>query len=376
MRTTAKEEPIHWTEHGIPFRNLWYMLLYAMNELPLRRISNLEDIEESPPLDAQLAIILSKLIEQRLRIGLGRDYIDDRRLLKGIKGRIDFSECIKKHLFERNQFVCRFQRFSVNEPKNQIIRSTLLRLVQAGEFGPDVESANKIRHKLRALVRAFEGVDLIELKPELIRRIKLGRNDGDYRLILAVCELLLLRLMPRDSEGIHKLPSVDRDAFVYHRIFEKFVANFYRFHLDGWDVIHGKLLRWKTKSPSRYLPIMRPDITLQEKSSGKMIIIDTKFTAKTLIKGRTGKEQFVSQHLYQLYAYLRTQEHISENHRNATGILLYPSTGKRVISESIELQGLTMRIEQVDLTSPWQEIERFLLNLISSIGGAVLDRSS
>jgi len=376
MRTTAKKEPIHWTKYGIPFRNLWYMLLYAMNELPLRRISNLEDIEESPPLDAQLAIILSKLIEQRLRIGLGRDYIDDRRLLKGIKGRIDFSECIKKRSFERNQFVCRFQHFSVNEQKNQIIRSTLLRLVQAGEFGPDVENANKIKHKLRALVRAFEGVDLIELKPELIRRIKLGRNDGDYRLMLAVCELLLLRQMPRDSEGIRNLPSVDRDAFVYYRIFEKFVANFYRFHLDGWNVIHEKQLKWYQKNSSRYLPIMRPDIFLQEKSSGKIIIIDTKFTAKTLVKGRTGKEQFVSHHLYQLYTYLKTQGHLSENHNNATGILLYPSTDKRVISESIELQGPTIRIEQVDLTLPWQEIERFLLNLISSIDGTVLDRSS
>jgi 5-methylcytosine-specific restriction enzyme subunit McrC len=64
-----------------------------------------------------------------------------------------------------------------------------------------------------------------------------------------------------------------------------------------------------------------------------------------------------------MYAYLRTQEHLSESHNQATGILLYPTVDYN-LSESIELENHIIRIESVDLTAPWQNIERELLNIV------------
>jgi len=60
---------------------------------------------------------------------------------------------------------------------------------------------------------------------------------------------------------------------------------------------------------------------------------------------------------------LKSQEHLSEGHRSASGILLYPAI-QYTFSERIELQDHLMRIECIDLSAPWQDIEGHLLDLI------------
>ena len=108
---------------------------------------------------------------------------------------------------------------------------------------------------------------------------------------------------------------------------------------------------------------MIPDLVLQENSSNRMMILDTKFTAHSLVQNQWGKPEFDSSHLYQLYAYLKSQEHVSEAHHNAVGILLYPAVQSQ-LSERIELQDHVMRIESVDLAAPWQEVERRLTEIV------------
>jgi len=103
---------------------------------------------------------------------------------------------------------------------------------------------------------------------------------------------------------------------------------------------------------------------MQERSTQLMIVLDTKFTAGSLVENQWSKAVFDSAHLYQLYAYLKSQEHISEAHRTAFGILLYPAAGGK-FSERVKLQDQIIRIESVDLAAPWQEIEGQLLEIIA-----------
>jgi 5-methylcytosine-specific restriction enzyme subunit McrC len=95
-----------------------------------------------------------------------------------------------------------------------------------------------------------------------------------------------------------------------------------------------------------------------------MIVLDTKFTTHSLLENQWGKAIYDSSHLYQLYAYLKSQEHVSEAHRKAVGILLYPAVRNK-ISERVSLQDQILRIESVDLAAPWQEIEAELLQLVT-----------
>lgn len=55
-------------------------------------------------------------------------------------------------------------------------------------------------------------------------------------------------------------------------------------------------------------------------------MVDTKYYKTTLANGPYGTAKFKSENLYQIYAYLRTQEHRSEAHGSAEGMLLYPTT--------------------------------------------------
>lgn len=356
-------DAIHWTVHGIPFRNIWHMLLYAWNTLAINNSINMEDVEKAPSLDALLASILVKLVQQRFRIGLGRNYVDEKNLLRCIRGKIHFTDSLKYRTFEHGQAFCEFQQYSVNVPKNQIIRSTLVRLIQTGQFGPDRKRAEDLRHSLRRLTRDLDGVDLIEVRRDFIRRQQLGRNDSDYRLMLAICELFIQRLMPTDSTGQYGLPTLDRDALTLHSIYEQFVANFYRIHLKGYNINTKSNLAWHAKQFNQYLPWMKPDLIMEHQTSGKIIILDTKFTAQSLIDNQYGKLVFDSSHLYQMYAYLNTQKHLSEQHRRASGILLYPAIHSN-LSEKIDLDDQQMRIECVDLTAEWKMIEKQLLDLI------------
>jgi 5-methylcytosine-specific restriction enzyme subunit McrC len=355
-------ESIQFTEYGIPIRNLWYMLLYAWNAAPMARNWQ-NEVESAPTLDILLASILAKLVQQRMRIGLGRSYMVEEQLVRGIRGRIDFAKSLKLRSFEKGKTYCRYQSYSPNVPKNQIVRSTLVRLVQTGDFGPNRKEAEFLRHRLRWLSRGLEGIDLIEVEPEIIQRQQLGRNDSDYRLMLAICELILQRQMPTDSTGKRGLAITNKDMLTLHRTYERFVANFYKIHLNGWLVKPQATLSWHAKYSGTHLPSMQPDLVLKEKASGRVIVLDTKFTARSLIANQWGGQVFDSGHLYQIYAYLRSQEHLSEFHGCSTGILLYPTIQSR-LEENIALQDHQIKIASVDLAAPWLEIEQQLVNLI------------
>ena len=352
------------TEHGIPIRNLWYMLLYAWNETPLSPYWKMVDSDDSPSLDALLASVLSRTIQQRLRIGLGCNYVPEQRLLRGICGRIDITKSIKQRSFERGQAFCRFEEFSINAPMNQIIRSTLYYLVQAGNFGTEDARAIELRHRLRWLTRALHGVDLIELTPDMIRRQQNQRHDHDYRIMLAICEFVLKRRMPTEWEGYSFRSQLDRDRYTIYRIYQQFVTNFYRHHLQGWAVRPEQPLRWHDEHDNPFLPRMRPDLILTENArDGRKIVLDTKFTAKSLIQNQWGKEMFDPSHLYQIYAYLRTQEHRSRQHMEASGILLYPAVAEE-LDEMIPLPNHHIYIECVDLAASWQHVEQRLMDVV------------
>jgi 5-methylcytosine-specific restriction enzyme subunit McrC len=362
---TASGSNIVWyTEYGIPIRNLWHMLLYAWHEFPIKKYSSMFNVEDAPTLDALLASILGMLIQQRLRIGLGRNYTNRMQEIHGVRGRINFAESLKQRSFENAQAVCEFHQYNSSVLKNRIIRSTLARLVQTGSFGSNQVISDKLRHQLRQLTRSLDGIDLIELQLDVIRREQLIRHDSDYRIMLSICELVVQRQMPTEMSGGRTMPTLDHDAFMLHNIYERFVANFYRIHLKGWTVKSQSRLSWHAKYENPYLPSMQPDLILENKITGEIIILDTKFTAGSTVENQWGKQVFDSSHLYQLYAYLNSQKHLSAKHHKATGILLYPTIHNK-LSEKVELEDHVMRIESVDLTAPWQEIEKRLIEIVT-----------
>ena len=357
----SAEKTPYTTKTGIPIRNLWHMLLYVWKSTHLFGRWRFE-IENAPNMDALMASILSFQIKQRLRIGLGRDYRKEAGEIYGIRGCVDFNESMRRMSFPHGRAFCRYQLFQANVPKNQIIKSTLARLVQVGQFGVDLGSSETLRTKLRRLIQEMEGIDIIELKPSTIRREQLKHHDADYGLMLSLCYLSYLHQMPCETPDDQYLPELDRDSFILYDIYEKFVAEFYKYRLTEWDVWPQQTVQWPTAITSKYLPIMKPDLMLRHRKTNCLIILDTKFTKSSLVKGQWENITFNRDHLFQIYAYVKSQEKISKHHLTATGILLYPSVDWS-LQEKVEIQGHEFRWETIDLAKPWENIEEELISI-------------
>ena len=122
-------------ERGIFIRNLWHMLLYAWSSENFIDRFNVQT-EPAPNLNVLLCSMLCRLMEQRFRVGLGRGYCNESLTLRGVRGLVDFAQSLKTLAFENGQAHCRFQVYTHNVPKNQIIRSTMARMIHLMEGGP------------------------------------------------------------------------------------------------------------------------------------------------------------------------------------------------------------------------------------------------
>jgi 5-methylcytosine-specific restriction enzyme subunit McrC len=334
------------------------MLLYAWDQVD--RIGSWRaEVENAPSLDSLLATILGSLIQQRLRVGLGRDYDTHVEEIAGIRGRLLFGDSVKRMSLPHGRAVCRYQVFTADVPKNRIVRSTLAALVERGQFG-DSSSAVDLRSRLRSLGRQLDAVQLYPLSQHDIGRELLKRHDRDYAIMLAICQLVQQRSMPTESTGLGRAPSIDRDELVLHKVYERFVARFYEAHLTEWDVQSQPQWIWPSDSPSLFLPAMRPDLVLRNRLTSRVIVIDTKFTPHVLNTGQWGALKFSRDHLFQIYAYLKSQSQRSSAYATATGILLYP-TARHAIHEQVEIQGNVIRWETVDLAQSWENVEASLM---------------
>ena len=79
--------------------------------------------------------------------------------------------------------------------------------------------------------------------------------------------------------------------------------------------------------------------------------------------GQQGKQTFRSSNIYQMYAYLRSQEDTGDPlWRTATGVLLYPSLGVDY-DEAATIQGHRVRFATVDLAADTPTIRQQLLRI-------------
>lgn len=361
-------QPDHLTEIGdgeqqIPIRNVWYLLLYAWDMAALKGRWQTAT-EDSPRLLGLLARILGEVTRDLLRRQLGRAHSLRSQIVRGIRGRIKFEASLKRLCFLHGKANCSFSELSIDTLKNRILRSTLARLASDPRvMHPQPHREATLRHDLRGLVRALEGVSLLNVSSVDFSRLQLGQNDRDYALPLAICALIHRLEIPTETTGDHALAALLKNEIEFEKLFERFVQNFYKYHLHDHTVIRQKKLDWPDEIDCQFVPSMYPDITIIEKNRPqRRLIIDTKYSAKALSTNRFGGQTFSSPNLYQLYAYLRTQEERSESARSAEGMLLYPATDCD-LTETMKVQGHIMRVVTVNLAQPWKNIEARLLEL-------------
>jgi 5-methylcytosine-specific restriction enzyme subunit McrC len=356
----------------IPVRNLWLLMLYASDLFQTRGIGKV-GLEDSPDdLPDLVAEILAHAVEQRQRRHLSQGYRAREAVLNRVRGRIDVLKTERHQLLARGLVACRFDELTIDTPRNRFVRAALESICR-------IVRRQDVAHRCRSLAAGLKAQGVSGNAPSRAEMSvdRFGRNDADDRFMVTAAKLALDLTLPTESRGSSVLSLPDREATWVRRLFERAIGGFYDVVLSphGWRVRCGGTLGWqieqKTLGIDRILPTMRTDVVLDHPSSGRRIVIDTKFTS-IVTTGWYREETLRSGYVYQIYAYLRSQAgRGDELADSATGILLHPSVGEAV-DETVMIQGQYIRFVAVDLAAPSGEIRSQLLRLCEPVPAAGL----
>ena len=361
MTVSAAEDIL--TIGKIPIRNLWLLIFYA-SELHHHNEIARKDIEENPDDLADIvAEILCYHVEKRLRRNLSFGYQNKVATLNRVRGRIDLLYTESHQLLSKAEVCCRFAELTVDTPRNRYVRAALQYLASLKQLD------RKRKHKCRMLAMQLEAIGVGRQKPHNYgaRSERFGLHDSADRLMLYAADLAFSLALPNDTDGNHYMLSPDKKDEWLRKLFEKAVLGFYTIRLKDTCEVKSEKLKWHTQEETEkikdILPQMQTDISIKNKSSGERLIIDTKFNEIT-IKGQYRDQALRNNYIYQIYAYVKSQErHEDQSSLSTTGMLLHPAIDEDH-DESVTIQGHEFKFCTVNLAAEARHITTRLLDIL------------
>ena len=359
----------------IPIRNIWLLMLYASNlykELsPARRVAVEDNSDEIPDLVAE---ILTRSVERRMRRNLSFAFQTRNDELRRVRGSIDLLLTERRQMLQRGKVACRYEALTVDTPRNRFVRAAVRQLSKVVRRSELVSRCRVAEARLeRAGVSSEPAFDHPRGRSGVAAELR-GRMDPEDWRMMAAAFLSFNLALPSEAEGGMYLASPDRDEIWARRLFEAAVGGFYRVVLPeyGWNTYTGTRIHWPvehaTEGLMNLLPSMKTDIVLERPdrenpTAGRRIVIDTKFTS-ILTPSRYRDEAFRSGFIFQIYAYLRSQERDEDSlSQDAAGMLLHPSV-EGDVHETALIQGHEVRFVTVNLAAGSREIRNRLLDIV------------
>lgn len=342
---------------AIPIRNVYALLAYAWDFLDLASPADVGAIEADTPADL-LARLLVDGLQKLLRRGPYRAYIEHAEDLRQPRGAIDVTRTVTGALRARGRVGCRFDELSYDVLENRVIKAAARALFACQNVDQGLALALR-----DAWVRLDEVAD-VDLSPALLRQARVPRGHRLYGVLLDICRLVHANLLPDENGKGFRLRDFTRDDDQMAHLFEEFVRSFLRQHLNTADV-GREHLGWVGASgePTALglLPRMITDVSVR--TPGSCTIIETKFVRRPFreFEGST-RLKLRSDHLYQLFAYLKNTRERESTSITVDGILLYASVG-RGLSETLTLGASQISVQTLDLAASWPEIRSTLLTL-------------
>ncbi len=339
----------------IKVQNIYYMLAYAfqvLNQDSYEKVAT-EEFENIADL---LAAILGKGISNQIRRGLGREYINKQECLYSPVGKIDISTSLKQQTLLKRQLVCDFDEFIENTYINQILKATALLLLRS-------EGVKTERKKvLRGILSYFFNVD--ELDPVRIKwsAIRYHRNNATYKMLINICFLVIAGMLLTEQDGKKTIGRYIDDQNM-HRLFERFVLEYYRKHYPHYSVSAAQI-NWITDDGIiDFLPVMQTDITIEY--AGKTLIIDTKYYRHTMqYRSSYDRHTVHSGNLYQIFTYVKNKDKAATG--SVSGVLLYAKTDEEITPDyNYIMSGNKIGIKTLDLNTDFYKIELQLDELAS-----------
>lgn len=353
---------------NIPILNVYYLLTYAWGRVQERDTRRLATLGELSTVQDLLGKVLAGGVNHLFRRGIDRGYVERRKDLAGIRGKLAVSDTAKRALRARGRAACVFEELSVDILPNRILRTSL-----RGLLGRRVTLDSHVRGDVRSAYRRLDGVSRTRLKRSTFGQIRLAANRRLYQFLLSVCRLLYESSGVDEKTGRTTFRDFRRNEATMWALFEEFVTGFYRreqrvFRVNpGGRNVKWADKGWATDEDRARIPEMSADLILE--SPDRRIILDTKYYRDTLARRRSsGSGKLHSGNLYQLLAYLRNRQATRPDGAKHDGILLYPQVGDKPLRADIRLEGFRVQARTVNLNQDWRAIHAEMLETIG-IGG-------
>lgn len=347
----------------IPIKNIWLLLLYASNLYRSLGKQQRIQLENNPEDLIKLAAELYCKATEKLMRSLSCGYIQQTQILNRVRGKIDILATVRQHLLEKGRIQCQFEVLTIDTPKNRYIHAaahTLLPLIED----------KKLKIRCQKIISYFNTLKIGQSTHYDFKADYFDRAGTQDRYLLTLCRLIFKMAIPTEQAGVQSAEQINKTDTWLRQLFEKATIGFARVNLpaSSWKISSGKQLSWQQESASNniedFLPDMQTDLIIEHTACQHRMIIDTKCTS-IVRQSRSKKDKFKSEHIYQLYVYLRSQENTADTPSyHASGMLLYPAIDEN-INEHVIIQNHIIRFSTINLQEDSSLIRKNLLRLLS-----------
>lgn len=224
-------------------------------------------LRRSPLIDLYLESFVAE-VERLSHAGLTKKYRLCEGNLNKVKGRILFSQHLRRNLFHQERMFTAHQTYDRDNIYNQILKRAL-------DIIKYLATSASIGSRAAALELAFENVSDVRVTAETFNRLKLDRNTQRYYRALQLARLIILNYAPDLRGGANHVVAI---LFDMNELFERFVLvglQRARSQCVGKKIsVLGQLSHrfWGHKS-------IRPDVLIKVESDQgiEQFIVDTKW---------------------------------------------------------------------------------------------------
>lgn len=338
--------------------NIYYMLAYAFRfDKLIEKNKTSGSFEEFENIYDLFSFMLSTLINKLIKRGFYKDYKLTTEITSIARGEINIGQSIKQNTLINQKLVCNFDDFSDNIYLNKIIKTTLFYLIKSNKM----KKENK--QKIKKIYLFFDDIDTLDIRTIRWNQIILNKSNKEYRVVINICYLILNEMIITQENGENKYRDFLEDEKL-SVIYERFVREYYIKHYPRLKP-SVKSMRWNVDEGYPmidFLPTMITDINLYHEN--KVLIIDTKFYANILRKGRYDKKIISRDNWNQLFAYISNESYNSS--KIVSGMLLYAQTDEEIANNNVtSVMGHKMSIRVLDLRRDFNSIS-YELNQIAN----------
>ena len=291
-------------------KDKWHGALISMLQecklIKLNAISNAKlKLKSASILDLYYDLFLSET-ETIFKHGLRKNYRSVDENLSKVKGKIFFTNHIRKNAFHNERFYVEYKIFDANNRLNQILLKALL-VLKTIVHNPNYDI------RINKLLLNFEDVSEENITEKWFEIINYDRNTERYRQAITLAKLIILRYSPDLKGGNENVLAI---MFDMNRLYENYVFRKLR-TVQSKPEIPIINVKEQNRTPFWESRDLRADIVVE--TNDKRLVIDTKW--KVLKDNKPSDADLKQMFTYNLH------------YDTDLSILLYPKTTLRICRE-------------------------------------------